>query len=1082
MAPPAFGAALERLLAPSAVGGTVGFYERARCGFRTESTTSFVRRAGDAARGLIHQGLDVGRPVLVVASRPEEMWLGFLAAILAGAVPAIHAHRPGFAEGDQARIRLDAALATLGPGAGTIVATAEDERSATGRTFTLDRPSLGPDDLGRRLAAAAPEDPLYVQFTSGSTTAAGRATLISHGALSANVEAFRRTAHITDRDVFVTWLPLYHDFGLVGAALTSLVMGADLHLLSPFDFLRDPSAWLGGITDLGGTVSVSPNFGFDHAARRLADHDLSRFDLSTWRAAMCGGEPIDAATMRRFAATFAPCGFRPEAFTPGYGLAEGTCLLAGGPPGEVPQRLVVTQESVTRLARIEIVDSGPVTDEPPADPELAEVVSVRWPCFSHLQVVDGDGRPVEEDHCGEIIAGGPSVALGYLRPEGGLEPFDPGRLPTGDIGFFHDGQLYVIERLKNVIIRHGHNHSCRALEELVAEVGRLAAPQVTVVDSDLRAGRGRVTAIVELDAGAPPRALADRLCHALEHFEPPVEELVVVRSGTVPRTTSGKKRHAEVRARLAAGTLKVVARFELCSTEPGDTGLLRDAGADDTIIDLEELATEDVILSVVGRLAEERGSLDRLTPSAHLAHDLQLDSLDLFELAVELEEALGIALDDEQLGAATTVSDLTRISTALRRRRGTPELTLTETLERFSRLPSLHVVVEEQQGRRVRVGNRWLVDFASCNYLGLDLDADVMASVAPAIERWGTHPSWTRAIASPAPYRDLEAALARLVGAPDTVVFPTVTLLHFGVLPKLAGPHGTILLDAAAHRSLQEAAGLARSRGTGVRTWRHQDLGDLERLLDADRSRGPRIIVVDGVYSMSGDCPDLVALLALARRYDALVYVDDAHGFGVLGAGPTTARRYGSGGAGVAAHQGVVSDRLVYVGGMSKAFSSLGAFVTCSARTPRQVLESASTLVFSGPIPVASLATALAGLVANEQRGDARRDRLARLTTRLSDGLDDLGFELLPNAHGFPIVTAVLGRPAAVHDACLSLWDDGVLLTPSFFPAAPLHRGGVRFTLTAANDEHQVDQVLRAMDRLERTSPGVVEQDVARAS
>jgi 8-amino-7-oxononanoate synthase len=376
-------------------------------------------------------------------------------------------------------------------------------------------------------------------------------------------------------------------------------------------------------------------------------------------------------------------------------------------------------------------------------------------------------------------------------------------------------------------------------------------------------------------------------------------------------------------------------------------------------------------------------------------------------------------------------------------------------------------VVERQVRRALLVEGRWLADFASCNYLGLDLDAEVRAAIAPMVDQWGTHPSWTRAVASPNPYVELEAALAELVGVDDTVVFPSVTLVHLGVLPRLAGPNGAILLDSSVHHSVQEAAALAGARGTSVATWRHGDLDDLDRALRAQRARNVRVIAVDGVYSMSGSLVDLPGVVAVAAAHDAIVYVDDAHGIGLLGERPSAEMPYGSGGGGVARHFAARYDRLVYVGGLSKAFSSMAAFVTCTGGLSRSSIEAASTLVFSGPIPVASLATALAGLRVNRVRGDVARGVVHRLTRRLLDGLVDAGFEL-DGHRAFPIVNVVLGGPDVVLGALEDLWQAGIVVTPSVFPAAPLLQGGVRFTPTAANTVDEVDRAVSAMAAVRR--------------
>jgi 7-keto-8-aminopelargonate synthetase-like enzyme len=374
----------------------------------------------------------------------------------------------------------------------------------------------------------------------------------------------------------------------------------------------------------------------------------------------------------------------------------------------------------------------------------------------------------------------------------------------------------------------------------------------------------------------------------------------------------------------------------------------------------------------------------------------------------------------------------------------------------------------------VLIDGRWVADFASCNYLGLDLHPQVIAAIPKALAAWGVHPSWTRAVASPAPYRLLEHRLAEMVGVHDVIVFPTVTLLHFGVLPRLAGGSGAILIDTAAHNSIHEASALARARGTAVTTFTSGNFDDLEAKLTRLANRSTRVIAVDGVYSMSGNYAKLAALVDIAERHDAVVYVDDAHGFGILGERPGGDAPYGKGGGGLLRHAGVDQSRVVYVAGMSKAFSSMAAFVSCRDDDERHRFERASTMVFSGPIPVASLASALAGLDVNTAEGDRRRARLWSLTRRLLYGVERLGLTT-ENRTGFPIVNVLLGRAEVVLAACDVLWRHGVLLTPAIFPAAPLHHGGLRFTLTFDHTEDQVDRVLAALAAVAVEAPAQAE-------
>jgi 7-keto-8-aminopelargonate synthetase-like enzyme len=271
-------------------------------------------------------------------------------------------------------------------------------------------------------------------------------------------------------------------------------------------------------------------------------------------------------------------------------------------------------------------------------------------------------------------------------------------------------------------------------------------------------------------------------------------------------------------------------------------------------------------------------------------------------------------------------------------------------------------------------------------------------------------------------------------------------------------------IDDGAHTSILEAAELAKARGAEVVTVRSSDPIDMERKLEACRE-GTKIIAADGVYSMSGNIPPLRAFDALAEKYGALLYVDDAHGIGVLGHDPSPEHPFGRGGSGVIRHLGLDYRRTFYVAGMSKAFSSMGAFITCRNAADRTLAETASTMIFSGPIPVASLATGLEGLRVNTLDGDQRRAHLWNLTDQVLRGVRELGFTV-DNDTGFPCVTVVCGDIDNTVRAHQVLWKHGILVTPAVFPAMPIDRGGVRISITAANTQDEVDQLLAAFSEV----------------
>jgi 7-keto-8-aminopelargonate synthetase-like enzyme len=372
-------------------------------------------------------------------------------------------------------------------------------------------------------------------------------------------------------------------------------------------------------------------------------------------------------------------------------------------------------------------------------------------------------------------------------------------------------------------------------------------------------------------------------------------------------------------------------------------------------------------------------------------------------------------------------------------------------------------VASEQKGRKIRVEGKWICDFASCNYLGMDLHPQVIASIPPALDKWGVHPSWTRIVCSPAIYEEVEKGLARLLNASSVLLFQTITLIHEGVIPILARNDSVILMDKAAHRSIYEACRLAHDGGSEFIQIGHNDFSELEQKLAQFQDKPVKLIALDGVYSMSGEYPNLPEYVRLAKKYDATVYIDDAHGFGVVGEKPKSEMPYGYKGNGVVQHYGLRyhEDNIIYVSGLSKAYSSLGAFITCTEGM-KELYSTASTYIFSGPCPVASLASTLACLEVNESEGDHLRSQIYHLTHKLITETRAIGLEV-DNSTEFPIVTVVVGSPKTVIEACQILWEHGILITPALFPAMPINRGAVRFTITAANTEEEVTQALSAL-------------------
>ena len=376
----------------------------------------------------------------------------------------------------------------------------------------------------------------------------------------------------------------------------------------------------------------------------------------------------------------------------------------------------------------------------------------------------------------------------------------------------------------------------------------------------------------------------------------------------------------------------------------------------------------------------------------------------------------------------------------------------------------LDAVIDAIDGRMISIDGHWLADFASCNYLGFDLDEEIIASIPEMIDQWGTHPSWSRLLGSPALYEEIEHRTANLLGCEDTLVLPTITHIHMSVISLLAGS-GTLFLDSRAHKTIYDGAQFARHHGATIKRFRHDDPQNLEQLLRADTG-SPRLICMDGVNSMTGNAPDIRKFARLAREYDALLYVDDAHGFGVIGErSDEESSPYGMRGNSIVRHYGESYDNVILVGGFSKSYSSLLAFITCPTRLKSMLKVAAPPYLYSGPSPIASLATVLAGFDVNDQRGDTIRADLHRKTGRVLEALSELEIST-PNQSGLPIIEIPLSKHEDIDEVGRFLFDRGIYTTIAAYPLVPKAEVGFRIQVTAANDDEQISKLIEVLTDL----------------
>lgn len=637
-------------------------------------TFAELDRQAAAAAAALRAGAAPGDRALLLL-RPGFSYLSAFFGCLYAGVIAVPAYPPAGRDAGRVLSRLTAIAESAAP---TVVLT-HDEVVDTGRAFLADQLPVGARWLGmdsverggdRVVTATEPDTVAFLQYTSGST-AEPRGVVLTHRNLMTNL-AFVAERFGTRRDsVGCSWLPPYHDMGLIGAILQPVFTGFPMVLMSPESFVRDPAAWLRAISQHRVTISGAPNFAYEMCVRRVSEKDKQSLDLSSWTVAFNGAEPVRADTLRRFADTFAECGFRAESWYPCYGLAEATLMVTGG-RADRPATIRRFDPGALGHGRADLADDG------------RPLVACGQPAEDHtLVVVDPHTcRPCRSGEVGEIWLRGPAVATGYWDDPAASsatfgarltdDPAGPAFLRTGDLGFRHDGDLFVSGRLKDLIIIRGRNHHPADIEAVIAASHpALRVPGVAFAVSRAD-GEDAVVAVHEARAGASSADLASAAVAARQAVAAGcglhLAELVLVDPGAVPRTSSGKPRRSACRDSYLAGDLEP--RYVSTATPDRDGAPASDARHDQQQPD--EAAVVLRALALVDEPTARQALITtylraRLATLLHLGPDevaadtpmsaLGLDSLLAIEFLASMKGDLGAEVTiDELLGDATPTS------------------------------------------------------------------------------------------------------------------------------------------------------------------------------------------------------------------------------------------------------------------------------------------------------------------------------------------------------------------------------------------------------------------------------------------
>jgi 1-acyl-sn-glycerol-3-phosphate acyltransferase len=525
---------------------------------KTISYHGLLSGARRIASGLQSLGLQRGEPVVLMLQTEPDYFFSFFGVLLAGGVP-VPIYPP--ARADQIEDHVLRQIGILDNCAAPIMITLPEGRTiarllksrvdslkqvvtaaelVAAATVPLARPELDPDDIA------------FLQYTSGST-GAPKGVMLTHANLLANIRAMATHVDAGPQDVFVSWLPLYHDLGLIGAWLGSLYCATQLVVMSPIAFITRPLRWLQALHRFQATISAAPNFGFELCLQRISDEELAGIDLSRWRIACNGAEPVNPETLERFHDRFSRHGLHRETLMPVYGLAECSVGLTFTPLGRGPL--------IDRIRRDPFQQDGIAVPAAPDESAVLRFVSCGMPLAGHeVRVVDATGRELPDRQTGRLEFRGPSSTQGYYRnPEATRSLFDGDWLDSGDLAYVAGGEVYLTGRVRDIIIHAGRNLYPHEIEDAIGQIDGIRAGRVAAFGAtDPALGTERLVIVAETRARDPDTQtqLRGRINQTVvELCGVPPDDLVIATPGTILKTPSGKVRRAACRERYEHGEI-----------------------------------------------------------------------------------------------------------------------------------------------------------------------------------------------------------------------------------------------------------------------------------------------------------------------------------------------------------------------------------------------------------------------------------------------------------------------------------------------------------------------------------------------